>query len=377
MTTLHALRSTQPRHVVAIPVKNEARHILPCLEALAAQSTPQAFEVVLLLNDCTDGTADIARHASARLPFRLNLDECNLPPARASAGLARRIAMQRAAERVGPRGVLLTTDADSRVAPDWVANNLTAIAEGADAVAGLAEMDAQDAARLPRELIEAEDRVQLLATMLDEIASRLDPDKADPWPRHVQHSGASIAVTADMFRMAGGIPDVPVGEDRAFFRALERVDARIRHCPQTRVVVSGRLHGRAAGGMADTMRRRMCRPDAWLDDCLEPAADTARRVLLRRTARAHWIKCSDRIEELARSLGLYPAVVAQCLLAPTFGAAWQTLEEHSPVLRRRLIPAADLEAEIRNAADVLHALETRRRTASSATLAARAMADVG
>jgi len=278
----------------------------------------------------------------------------------------------------GPRGVLMTTDADSRVAPDWVACNLAAIAAGADAVAGRAEMDLADAARLPRTLIEDEERVQRLATMLDEIANRLDPDKADPWPRHVQHSGASIAVTADMFRQAGGIPDVPVGEDRAFFRALERVDARIRHCPSTWVTVSGRLDGRASGGMAETMRRRIGRPDAWLDDCLEPAADTARRVLLRRMARAHWIRRSEAVADLATSLGLGEPLVRETLLAPTFGAAWQTLEDHSPVLQRRLIPADDLDAEIRNAGDVLYALRATRPVKVPTTLErARAMANVG
>jgi hypothetical protein len=378
MTTLHVLRAATTRIIVAIPAKNEERHIVPCLMALAAQRDAPPFEVLLLLNDCTDATAELVRDVSWRLPFAVQVQECALPPSRASAGLARRVAMDHAAMRAGPRGVLLTTDADSRAAPGWVASNLAAIAAGADAVAGRAEMDVQDAARLPRTLIEDEEQVQLLATMLDEIACRLDPDKADPWPRHVQHSGASIAVTADMFRQAGGIPDVPVGEDRAFFRALERVDARIRHCPQTWVTVSGRLDGRASGGMADTMRRRIGQPDAWLDDCLESAADTARRVLLRRMARAHWIKRSDTVSDLSASLRLAEPLVREMLLAPTFGAAWQTLEEHSPVLHRRLISAADLAAEIRNAADVLQALRATRSAKVPATIArVQAMADVG
>ncbi len=360
MTSLNSLRTATVRHVVAIPVKNEERHILPCLQALAGQRESRAFEVLLLLNDCTDATVPIVKDASKRMPFALHLYECNLPAERASAGLARRIAMEQAATHAGPRGILLTTDADSRVAPDWFSNNIVAIAEGADAVAGRVEMNAEDAAELPRELIEDEERVQTLASMLDEIISRLDPDKADPWPRHVQHSGASIAVTADMFRRAGGIPDIPVGEDRAFFRALQRVDARIRHCPQTLVTVSGRIHGRAKGGMADTMRRRMRQADTWLDDCLEPAADTARRVLLRRMARAHWIRCSEKIDDLTRSLRLTEDVVRRALGASSFGAAWQQLEERSAVLHRRLIPASDLEVEIRNAADVLYALEAKK-----------------
>jgi GT2 family glycosyltransferase len=376
MTTLHALRSTLPRGYVAIPAKNEEQHILSCLEAFAAQRGPYSFEVLLLLNDCTDATAALARGAMDRLPFPLRIHECTLPPSRASAGLARRIAMEQAALYAGPRGILLTTDADSRVHPDWVAANLTAIAEGADAVAGQAEIDPVDAAKLPRELMQDEERVQRLATMLDEIASRLDPDAADPWPRHAQHSGASIAVTAEMFRRAGGIPDVPAGEDRAFFRALERQDARIRHCPKTRVTVSGRIEGRAKGGMADTIRRRMSVPDSWLDECLEPAACSARRVLMRRTARAHWIDRSGTVTDLARNLRMAEADVHAALNAPAFGAAWQRLEEQSSALRRHPIPAGALDAEIRNAADVLYALKARRPVRSAVAAAMTRLAHV-
>jgi hypothetical protein len=44
------------------------------------------------------------------------------------------------------------------------------------------------------------------------------------------------------------MPATPFGEDRAFFDALRRIDARIRHAPGARVVVSARIVGRAPGG---------------------------------------------------------------------------------------------------------------------------------
>ena len=37
----------------------------------------------------------------------------------------------------------------------------------------------------------------------------LDSVFHDPWPRHYQHFGASLAVTADAYRRAGGLPPVP------------------------------------------------------------------------------------------------------------------------------------------------------------------------
>src|SRR6202034_1256089 len=146
-----------------------------------------------------------------------------------------------------------------------------------------------------------------------------------PWPRHCEHSGASIAVTVDAYQRAGGIPAVALGEDRAFFEALRRVDARIRHASKVRVVVSGRIHGRAAGGMADTIRRRIVRPDDMLDESLEPALDAARRARMRRLARLAWSirdACDRFMPMLSQALLMPSMELWKALSLPHFGAAW-------------------------------------------------------
>ena len=38
-------------------------------------------------------------------------------------------------------------------------------------------------------------------------------------------------MTVAAYWRAGGMPATPLGEDRAFFDALRRMDARIRHAP--------------------------------------------------------------------------------------------------------------------------------------------------
>jgi len=43
-------------------------------------------------------------------------------------------------------------------------------------------------------------------------------------------------------------------------KKLRLVDTKIRHAPEVSVSVSGRLKGRAAGGMADMIRRRLVAP---------------------------------------------------------------------------------------------------------------------
>src|SRR6185437_9299152 len=87
-------------------------------------------------------------------------------------------------------GVLLTTDADGRVAPDWIAANLAAIRDGAEAVAGRAEIDPVEAKAIPAHL-HADDALECAyADRLDEIDWLVDPDRrpagagtASPAPR--------------------------------------------------------------------------------------------------------------------------------------------------------------------------------------------------
>ncbi|MFV4649383.1 hypothetical protein ACNJUT_22570, partial [Mycobacterium tuberculosis] len=87
---------------------------------------------------------------------------------------------------------------------------------------------------------------QQLAAELD---ARMDPEAHDPWPRHNQNCGASAAVTATAYRAIGGLPPRPVGEDRALFEMLRRIDGKIRHSLEVQVVTSARTDGRASGGL--------------------------------------------------------------------------------------------------------------------------------
>ena len=189
--------------------------------------------------------------------------------------------------------------------------------------------------RIPAHLHAIDARECAYAALLDEMRALLAPDLADPWPRHDEESGASIAVTLAAYRRAGGMPAVPLGEDRAFFNALHRIDARVRHAPDIAVIVSALLEGRAQGGMADTMRRRIERPDAFLDARLEPAAGALRRARLRRRLRETWSMPGRGVIREAARLGLAPARLAELVTSEHFGSAWAAVEAASPVLRHR------------------------------------------
>jgi hypothetical protein len=191
---------------------------------------------------------------------------------------------------------------------------------------------------------------------LDRIAFVLDPDPADPWPRHTEAAGASIAVTAAAFRRTSGFPPIATGEDRAFVKLLARMDARIRHDPAIRVTVSGRIFGRAEGGMADTMRRRMNQQDEFADDQLEPAGDAYRRMDFRRRAWLAWRNLRvgrSPPSDLAADLGISGALLQHLLGNRFFGAAWAEIESGSPFLLRRRVRFIDLPRQIAYARQLL------------------------
>ncbi len=338
--------------VVAIPARDEAQRIGRCLHALARQTVP-ADHIVLLLNNCTDSTAAAARAQAHfdRVPLPwLCVVECSLPAPHASAGAARALAMNHAAGLAGD-GVLLTTDADAEVAPDWIERNLAGLAGGADAVCGTAVIDPEEAQLIPHHLHADDAREVAYGQLLDEIGSMLLPDAADPWPRHSEESGASLAIPAAMFRKVGGVPDVASGEDRALIARLRSMDMRVRHDPGIAVIVSGRVEGRAPGGMADAIQRRMVQQDEFVDERIEPALDALRRLRMQvqlRALRASVCppsESSSAVRRLARALAVAPGAVAEAVASPWYGAGWAALEAASPTLLRRRVAFCELARE--------------------------------
>ena len=254
MTTLEGRDRLTPRMVVAIPVCNEAERIGACLRALNCQEgvATGSLGIVLFLNACTDGTQSVVGKLAVDIatPLRIIEGHSDNP----SAGWARRRAMEAAHDwllEAGHReGILLTTDADSRVGEDWVALNAAAIATGADAVAGRIALDCAESAALP-DALHARGRLEAAyEALLTEIGARLDPEPGNPWPCHWGRSGATIAVKASAYRAVGGMPELACGEDRAFIDGLRAAGFIVRHAPRHRsghVRTAGRSRCRRSG----------------------------------------------------------------------------------------------------------------------------------
>ena len=358
-----------PRIVVAIPVNNEVERIPLCLESLMLQVEVDFNEiaVLLLLNNTTDGTGEAVKGFIDQLPYRIELHSVNLPAPYANAGWARRLAMEAAADLIAPGGLILTTDADTVAHEDWIAANRRVIAEGHDAVAGYVMADPMELMELPPAILERgslEWEYQQLAAELD---ARADDEPHDPWPRHNQNCGASAAVTLEAYRAIGGLPPLPVGEDRALFEMLRRIDGKIRHSLEAQVVTSARTDGRASGGLADEIRLRTD-PNHPCDDALEVAVSTLRRALWRGRLREAWTagRANDHAEDWARRLHITPegyrAAVGRHI---HFGAVWAELEAISPKLERHLVKVVELKRELRRIRRLVDTARTRAKAAAA------------
>ncbi len=352
--------------VVAIPARNEGERIAACLQALVEQTAPTGrplwpspdVAILVLANNCIDDTASIARTFAAEAPVAIHVHEAHLSKRLAHAGGARRSAMEAAAallERspdAEARSLIATTDADSRPARDWLTRTWRAIDAGADAVAGVVAFDPTERTAPVSGWRRLEARYSALQA---EVIARIDPDPHDPWPNHLWSWGASLAVKLSAYRAVGGVPIVPLAEDRALAERLVQGDFRLRHALDVRVLTSSRCEGRAPGGLAQLIDRYGRDDDFPCDAALRPILDAA--ALAGRRARLRTLKARGRATPAdARALGVSPFHLRAALAVPGLGSGFAALER----VRRtgscpRLTPKA-LPLEIHRAERLLHRL---------------------
>ena len=321
---------------VVVPVRNEALGLATTLASIAEQQTLQGapfdlnrVEVLLLANNCSDDSASIARaFARAHPALAVHVEDVQLPDAHAHIGHVRRLLMEAACQRLASRssrsssssggggGFVVSTDGDTVVDRHWLAHTLQAFSAGADVVAGRILFDPQtalDPATLRHHRCDSAHRLAQ-----SRLADVLDPDPADPWPRHHQHFGASLALRSAAYWQVCGIPEVRYLEDVALVDACRRADLRIRHSPQVRVWTSPRHEGRVEVGLSWQLRQWSRRDAAatamWVED---PDAFVA-RVQQRQRLRDAW-------RETQRTGTRSTAADA----APTFGVLWAQVKSES------------------------------------------------
>jgi glycosyltransferase involved in cell wall biosynthesis len=243
---------TRLRAVVVVPARDEEARIEACLRALRDQRgvEPGAYEVIAVLDGCTDGTAAIVRELA---------EVTTAPPLHVvellhgeGVGRARRLGMDLACSRLTEmgreEGLIASTDADSVVDERWLATQLELVAEGARAIGGLITLDPGEAGALsPEAVIERERRAERrLQALRAENASAREGSTVE----HHQFSGASLSLTAETYVRCGGLPVRAALEDEALEHELRAIGIPIHRSRGVRVLTSARTDGRAPRGLA-------------------------------------------------------------------------------------------------------------------------------
>ena len=336
-------------YVIAIPAKNEQATIVACLQAcwLSMRRAGLQGKIVLVINNTTDDSRAVAVAWAQQSACPLEVIDITVAHKYAQAGFVRKMAMEWAAGSVVPQGALLTTDADSCPQIDWVQANLAQLAAGYDLVCGDIVLDHLD----PNyEHICAIHKKNALEGLYRQAARmlihRLDPDPDNAWPHHNQVSGASLAISKQVHDAVGGVPNVPLAEDRALARLVLMHDYRLCYCSGARVVTSCRMDGRAQGGMAEALRIRAGDDDYLVDEFLEPAHLVLLRAGAHATARHVWQQAQDR-RELYTFLDIEPAHYDQLDRISRFGMLWHQLQLHAPCLKSERVLYSQLPVQLK------------------------------
>ncbi|MBP0600643.1 glycosyltransferase family 2 protein [Herbaspirillum sp. LeCh32-8] len=209
---------------IVIPAHNEEALLDSCLTAARTAATHPALlaepvRIMVVLDACTDDSAAIAgRHRVDTA----QVDAMNVGHARAH-GAQRMLA-------AGARW-LAFTDADTLVAPDWLAAQLGV---RADVVCGT--VDVTDWREHPRHVWEK---------FRSEYCDR---------DGHGHIHGANFGISAEAYLRCGGFKPLACHEDVDLVRALQATDATIAWSAAPRVTTSARLASKSRGGFGDTLR---------------------------------------------------------------------------------------------------------------------------
>jgi Glycosyltransferase like family 2 len=243
------------RIAIAVPARNEADWIGACLAGLAVASGLACGAdpaIVVLVNNACDDTAERARDFARHWRGQVMVRPVILAPEKSHAGWARRLALDAAADLLcDPGDLILSTDADTVVASDWILRTLAHFDAGWGAVAGLARLNPAELRLLPPAHRRRLAQIRRYGQAIDYLKAQ--QDLSEPWPRHFYEGGASMALTLGVYRAIGGAPTPAVGEDKALFDAIRQVGGKVRHATDVRVRTSARLIGRAPGGASDIL----------------------------------------------------------------------------------------------------------------------------
>ncbi|HEY9311728.1 glycosyltransferase [Williamsia sp.] len=206
--------------VVVVPAHNEKDVLPACLSsiAVAARRVEIPVRVVVVLDDCTDGTAACIPAGVESIAVRGR-----------SVGQARRAGFDHGFW--DERTWFATTDADSVVPQNWLTEQLSAARDGWDAFVGTIT-------------------VGNWTDWPPEVAARFLAEY-QPADGHRHVHGANLGMWASVYFGVGGFALIAQDEDVDLVARLRLAQVPICWSSRAPVLTSARRDGRASGGFSD------------------------------------------------------------------------------------------------------------------------------
>ena len=254
---------------VCVPLRNEAELLSGHCEALgiAIKNTLGATRVVYVANDTTDKSLSLAKMWAQALEIDYVLVDLALDKAISTASHSRRFAMDLAAQ-FSPHGYILTTDADTQVASNWIAENEAALTRSGGLVYGDVALSAADIRAMTASQRECSTAEGQYVSGLRELWCKWTADTAPDI--FIYASGASLAISVRDYLAVGRLPTPRAGEDRALAIACVRHGLPVTRGARVQVETSARTDARAPGGMGDALREQSIMADPFCDKMLIP-----------------------------------------------------------------------------------------------------------
>ncbi|MGZ4512391.1 MAG: glycosyltransferase [Mycobacterium sp.] len=218
---------------IVIPARNERAKLPACVRAVltAALCAPIPVTIVVVLDDCDDGSDELAGEYGPDVHF-ISVDAHNVGAARAVGfGYARSLFGH------DTRCWYATTDADSRVDPGWLVHQLGV---GADMVLGV---------------VRVADWRRHGADVVDRYLRSYQADPADNKGDHEHIHGANMGFSARAYWRVGGFRALASGEDVDLVERFEAAGYRIHRDTDLSVITSARTQARAPQGFAHHLRQ--------------------------------------------------------------------------------------------------------------------------
>ena len=170
--------------------------------------------------------------------------------------------------------LLLTTDADTIPASDWVERSVAILRE-VDVVAGYTRRDGT-------KKLSSRDALETYLEHLHRLRRCIDEIPYDPAPSHPWVGGANLGMRVSAYRILGGFRSIETGEDSDLVDRARHAGLRVRHARDVRVTTSSRTAGRAKGGLADALKHMQTETS---EPCVEHPFDAARQYARHALAR--------------------------------------------------------------------------------------------